>query len=103
MKWDGLAQVLTQLQHREFWCRQRGNFTPTKHKTFDMFDPRMSTQIREKRKALIEYSGQQFGRLKSDIKRELDQRYQYRPKSDSENRNGSERDADSHDENMWGF
>jgi len=103
LKWEGLTQILTKLRHREFWCRRRGNFTPTKHKTFDMLDPVISTQIRIRRKDLIDYSGRRFGRLKTDIKRELNSRYKDREYFKFKNGSNSESDPKNDDENLWGF
>jgi len=103
LKWEGLTQVLTKLRHREFWCRRRGDFTPTKHKTFDMLDPVISAQIRIRRKDLIDYSGRRFGRLKTDIKRELNRRYKDREYFKFQNGSNSESDPKNDDENLWGF
>ena len=98
MGWEGLAQVLTKLPPREFWCRRRGDFKPTKHRTFDMPIPKITPQIRTNRRDLLDLSGQLYGRPKQDVKRELERRYksnrdntaQHNAESNSRFENGGE-------------
>ena len=70
--WDGLAQILTRLGPREFWYRRRGTWSPHKFRTLDMPDPIITPELRKKRRELINYSGERFGRLKQELLQELD-------------------------------
>jgi hypothetical protein len=74
LRWDGLAQVLTKLRPREFWARQRGSYEPIKRRTLEMPDPILTPETKSMRLALLDVSGQRFGRLKRDVRRELDSR-----------------------------
>jgi hypothetical protein len=73
--WDGLAQVLTKLPHRGFWARRRGTHIPTRHRTFDMPTPRLTSQIRENIREMQDMSGQRFGRLKAEVQSEVDRKH----------------------------
>ena len=71
LRWEGLAQVLTKLPSRQFWCRQRGTYTPVKRRTLDMPDPIITPKIRSMKLELLDVSGRQFGRLKQAVRREF--------------------------------
>jgi hypothetical protein len=73
--WDGLAQVLTKLPHRGFWTRRRGTHTPTRHRTFDMPDPKLTKEIGRNIQEMQDISGQRFGRLKTEVKSEIDRKH----------------------------
>jgi hypothetical protein len=62
--WDHLAHALTGLKPREFWCKKRGVYRPSKHRTYSMPDPKLTNEMIENKNALVELSGERFGRLK---------------------------------------
>lgn len=65
-----LVNLLTQLRPREFWTKRRGPQGPVKQRALTMPDP-VGKDLHVARKRLIEISGQRFGRLKSDVRKEL--------------------------------
>jgi hypothetical protein len=66
------AALLTQLDHREFWVKRRGPYVPSKQRTLDMPDPVMSEGLLKARGQLLEISGQRYGRLKQEVREELE-------------------------------
>jgi len=79
--WDSQAQVLTRLPAREFWFRRRGLNDPVRYKTLDMSLPKKSPDTREQLEAMFDVSGRLYGRLKSDVRQDINQRYQPYPPS----------------------
>ena len=59
--WDGLAQLLSQLKPREFWCRFRGSINPVKRQAFYMPDPDFSAEQGSRVRSLRARSGQRYG------------------------------------------
>ena len=68
---EALITKLTQLKPREFWIKRRGPYLPVKQRALYMPEPQLSEELYQARKDLIERVGQQFGRLKREIKEEL--------------------------------
>ena len=68
--WDGLAQIIARLPHRQFWYRKRGSTAPSQHRSLDMPDPRVTHSLKNQRNALIDYSGHQFGLLRTVARQE---------------------------------
>lgn len=64
--WMHLAQALTTLRQKEFWCRRRGQSYPTKHRTLFIPDPAPTKQRMTQVEELIDYAGRRFGKLKQD-------------------------------------
>ena len=54
------------LQEKEFWTKKRGNTIPTKHRSFNMPDIKMTAEIIRKRKDLVVYSGNRYGQQKKN-------------------------------------
>lgn len=90
--WDGLAQLLTQLPLREFWCRQRGLIDPIKQRTLDIPDLVLTTEMKANKRELIDIVGQKFGRLKQDVRGEYSSRFGDGNRDVPENSNRSEKD-----------
>jgi hypothetical protein len=68
---EALTTLLTQLRPREFWTKRRGPYAPIKQRALNMPEPVLSPQLFNARKHLIDTSGQQFGRLKAEIRQEM--------------------------------
>jgi TraM recognition site of TraD and TraG len=85
--WDGLAQMLARLPSRQFWSKQRGSSSPAHHRTFDVPDPVITKELKERISSLLDASGRRYGKLKQDAQKEYARRYQtYHPNlNDSEN------------------
>jgi hypothetical protein len=64
-----LVTLLTHLKNREFWTRQRGPYRAIKQRTLAMPVPVESEGLWQARQALIQASGERYGRLKSEIGR----------------------------------
>ena len=71
---DALASLLTQLRPREFWMKQRGPYAPTKQRALDVPDPRLSKELFQARKELVDISGSRYGKLKSEVRKEMNAR-----------------------------
>ncbi len=69
---------LTDLKPREFWVRIRGASRPFKLRALDMPDPVMTDEAYEVRNQLCALSGRLYGRLKSDLRKEIDSERDYR-------------------------
>lgn len=65
--WEGLALELANLEPRRFWYRRRGPYLPIKQATYSMPDPRCTTELHERVKALRDFSGVRFGRRKEAL------------------------------------
>lgn len=63
------AALLTQLDNREFWVKQRGSYAPSMQRTFDMPVPKSEAMFKA-RAQLIEISGMRYGRLKEEVRAE---------------------------------
>jgi hypothetical protein len=100
--WEGLAQLLTKLPLREFWCRKRGDFKPTKGRTFNMPDPQLSEDLKERREQLIDVSGQRYGRLKSKVIREFYKRNSSKRRHGPHTSPGSGFPPDEENDGVWG-
>ena len=59
--WEHLTQDLASLKNREFWVKLRGISNPTKHRSFDMPDVKITPIIQENRERMIDQSGVRFG------------------------------------------
>jgi hypothetical protein len=71
---DALASLLTQLRPREFWMKQRGPHPPTKQRALDVPDPRLSKDLYASRNQLVNLSGKRYGKLKSEVRKEVNAR-----------------------------
>ncbi len=69
---EELATLLTELDKREFWAKRRGPYMPSKQRTFDMPTPAISTPLSQAREQLMRISGERYGRLKVEVKKELE-------------------------------
>jgi len=65
--WGSLSLELSQLRHRQFWFRWRGNRTPIKQYTFDMPDPIMTTDLKRQIALMRDFSGQRYARPKREV------------------------------------
>lgn len=68
---EALAALLTELSQREFWTRRRGPFPPIKQRTLTIPVPTPTEELLAARQRLLAISGSKYGRLKSDVRREL--------------------------------
>ena len=68
--WDGLALELANLKLRQFWCRKRGSYRPSKQVSFHMPDPKITPGLQANIQALRKRSGQRYGIHKTHLKRE---------------------------------
>lgn len=68
---DALVTQLTQLKAREFWTKQRGPYAPIKQRALYLPEPVMSEELLDIRQQLVDRSGEQFGRLKAEVRREF--------------------------------
>lgn len=69
--WDGLARQLSGLPFRQFWVRRRGAGAPVRMKTLDVPDPVYTPRLQAALLELRDGSGERYGRLKSEARREL--------------------------------
>jgi hypothetical protein len=70
--WEGLTHQLTSLAFRQFWARRRGVGEPVKLKTLDVPDIAYTPQLKATLLELREQSGLRYGRLKSEVRKELE-------------------------------
>jgi hypothetical protein len=68
---EALATLLTELRPREFWSRRRGPHPPIKQRALYMPEPVLSEALFQARTRLVNTSGQRYGRLKSEVVKEL--------------------------------
>lgn len=68
---DALVTQLTQLKAREFWTKQRGPYAPVKQRALYLPEPVLSEELLDIRQQLVDRSGEQFGRLKAEVRREF--------------------------------
>lgn len=68
---EALVNQLTQLRAREFWTKRRGPHRPVKQRALAMPEPLSSRELYAARRRLVELSGQRFGTLKSEVRKEL--------------------------------
>jgi len=71
LKHEALVNQLTQLRPREFWTKRRGPHQPVKQRALSMPEPVIGKELYTARKRLVELSGQRFGKLKSEVRKEL--------------------------------
>lgn len=71
LNYSALVNQLTQLRPREFWTTQRGPHVPVKQRALAMPEPVTDKELLAARKQLVERAGQRFGKLKSDVRKEL--------------------------------
>jgi hypothetical protein len=71
---EALASLLTQLRPREFWMKQRGPYSPVKQRALDVPDPKLSRELFQARKDLVNASASHYGKLKSEIRKQVDAR-----------------------------
>ncbi|MBT6150779.1 MAG: type IV secretion system DNA-binding domain-containing protein [Chloroflexi bacterium] len=64
--WEHSVSELSHLRMKEFWTKKRGNTIPTKHRSFNMPDIKMTAEIIRKRKDLVVYSGNRYGQQKKN-------------------------------------
>ncbi len=65
--WGSLSLELSQLRHRQFWFRRRGNRTPIKQTTFYMPDPKITKDLKKQINLLRDFSGERYAKLKSEV------------------------------------
>ena len=71
LKHEMLVHQLTSLRPREFWTKRRGPHAPVKQRALFMPELAVGKELYTARKQLVELSGQRFGRLKNEIRKEL--------------------------------
>jgi hypothetical protein len=72
LKQAALVNQLTQLRPREFWTKRRGPFEPVKQRALLMPEPLANREALQARRELVAASGRRFGKLKSDVRKELE-------------------------------
>jgi len=70
---EEVAYLLTQLNLREFWTKQRGPSFPIKQRTMNMPQPQPTRELWNARSELLEAVGQRCGKLKEEVRRQRDQ------------------------------
>lgn len=68
---EELVTQLTQLRAREFWTKVRGPLPPVKQRTLNMPTPVPDKELFAARKRLIDTAGNRFGKLKADVRRQV--------------------------------
>lgn len=68
---EKIAAVLTSLRNREFWVKHRGPTLPVKQKTLTMPPIVWTDELRRTIAWLRDESGMRYGRLKTDVRKEL--------------------------------
>ena len=71
--WDGLAHLLTNLPTRQFWVKRRETVVPAKLRTLDMPDLVYTPERKKAIRDMRSFVGKQFGRLKTEVAREIAQ------------------------------
>lgn len=71
--WEGSALELTRLKPREFWARHSGSATPKRYRTISTPDVTLTPEVLSGLGQLVDASGQQFGRLKKEVQRQLEE------------------------------
>lgn len=66
-----LVTQLTQLQPREFWVKRRGPDAPVKHRSLLMPEIELTDELLKARDELIASSGKRFGKLKEEVRKEM--------------------------------
>lgn len=66
-----LVTQLTQLRAREFWVKRRGPEAPVKHRSLLMPEIELTDELLKARDELIASSGKRFGKLKEEVRKEM--------------------------------
>src|SRR5258706_1471425 len=99
--WENLAQTLSRLPSREFWFRRRGPNRPSRHRTFDVPQPIVTAEIREKVQALFDTSGRLYGKLKKDAQQQNANNHQAASKSPNQSGIKTSQGAIDGEDSFW--
>lgn len=72
LKHEALVTLLTQLKPREFWTKRRGPESPVKQRTLHLPEMEPTPELLKECKELSDISGRHFGRLKTEVREELE-------------------------------
>jgi hypothetical protein len=71
-RWDEAAQAISSLPRRQFWVRRRGPHPPVKLRTLTMPEVADTRELRALVTVTQDGAGARYGRLKRDVRRELE-------------------------------
>ncbi len=100
--WEDLTQLLVTLRAREFWLKRRGAARPSMHRTFNMPQPKLTSENWKKVHEFYDVSGRRCSRLKEVVRMKVKSGF-YTAPVDSEHRDSTERRPDREEDiPLWG-